>query len=531
MGDTGSWLAPPRVPTPRKDREMSHDLLELNSEQEATRQSGRALHAMRDHTAAGVSTSPRRRALIALFGAAALSSAISVNAGAQTGRTAGPAIPKAPTSAAPAIPVTTRAAAPVTTKKITVSPSPAATVRKASVTKTTKKASSTKSASRSRSSSGSSGSSSSRSGLGQGSRGAAVLALQTQLQALKYDITEPDGAFGDQTYHAVMAFQKVNGLPRTGRANAATLAALESAADPQPLIPTGGADRIEIDLAKQYLALYKGGALTKLLSVSSGNGKKFCVFDPETKKTECDEAVTPGGSFRITRRITGWRESKLGLLYNPLYFNGGIAIHGAPSVPATPASHGCVRIPMISAEWFPAEVADGTPVYVFGGKERVPPLNAKAPADATSSPTTTPASLPSIGGATLPTTPGATLPTTPGATLPSTASTLATVPSTVATTTTLAPTTTGLARLLTSVPTLAPAPTLSPFPTTAPVLVTPVVTSNTTVTTSGATVGTSLVLGGTTTTLPVSTSLVLGGTTTTLPVSTSLVLGTTTTRP
>jgi lipoprotein-anchoring transpeptidase ErfK/SrfK len=29
-----------------------------------------------------------------------------------------------------------------------------------------------------------------------------------------------------------------------------------------------------------------------------------------------------------------------------MYFKGGFAIHGYPSVPAFPASHGCVRVPM-----------------------------------------------------------------------------------------------------------------------------------------------------------------------------------------
>jgi lipoprotein-anchoring transpeptidase ErfK/SrfK len=46
---------------------------------------------------------------------------------------------------------------------------------------------------------------------------------------------------------------------------------------------------------------------------------------------------------------------------------GGYAIHGALSVPAEPASHGCVRIPMTAAEWFPQHVAIGTPVHVLAG--------------------------------------------------------------------------------------------------------------------------------------------------------------------
>ena len=68
-------------------------------------------------------------------------------------------------------------------------------------------------------------------------------------------------------------------------------------------------------------------------------------------------SATPGG-------CTGWRHAPLGLLYNPVYFNGGIAVHGALSVPDYPASHGCVRIPMHIAEYFPGLVANGDSVVV-----------------------------------------------------------------------------------------------------------------------------------------------------------------------
>jgi hypothetical protein len=90
-------------------------------------------------------------------------------------------------------------------------------------------------------------------------------------------------------------------------------------------------------------------------------------------------AVTPGGSYKVFFRRHGWRTSRLGKLYNPLYFNGGIAIHGAPSVPGYPASHGCVRIPMYVAEWFPGVVPNGTPVYVIGGSKAAVPFNEPAP--------------------------------------------------------------------------------------------------------------------------------------------------------
>ena len=61
-------------------------------------------------------------------------------------------------------------------------------------------------------------------------------------------------------------------------------------------------------------------------------------------------AVTPSGSYRIESQ--GARASATATsasLYNPLYFQGGYAIHGSPSVPARPASHGCVRSPSLVA--------------------------------------------------------------------------------------------------------------------------------------------------------------------------------------
>ena len=54
---------------------------------------------------------------------------------------------------------------------------------------------------------------------------------------------------------------------------------------------------------------------------------------------------TPVGRFAISRKIAGYDSSPLGVLYKPMYFYGGYAIHGNPSVPPYPASHGCVRVP------------------------------------------------------------------------------------------------------------------------------------------------------------------------------------------
>jgi hypothetical protein len=53
------------------------------------------------------------------------------------------------------------------------------------------------------------------------------------------------------------------------------------------------------------------------------------------------------------------------LLYYPNYIYGGVAIHGNPSVPAHPASHGCIRIPMFAAREFSEIATIGMFVIVY----------------------------------------------------------------------------------------------------------------------------------------------------------------------
>jgi peptidoglycan hydrolase-like protein with peptidoglycan-binding domain len=249
------------------------------------------------------------------------------------------------------------------------------------------------------------------SGLGTGSSGAAVTELQELLAERHYDVPVADGNYGGGTYHAVMALQKAWGLPRTGRATTAVLDQLRSGEDPEPIVPNGGATRVEIDLPRQALFLYENGNLTKILSISSGNNEKFCEPDPDQGgKVVCDVAKTPGGSFRVNNRILGFRESRLGAMFNPMYFNGGIAMHGSQSVPAGPASHGCVRVTMSSSERLFDQVQLGTAVYVYDGKT-IPKALADRSRPATTTSTTTSTTLPGITSS-IPTTVPTTVPNT-----------------------------------------------------------------------------------------------------------------------
>lgn len=201
-----------------------------------------------------------------------------------------------------------------------------------------------------------------------GMQGERVRALQERLVALHYAPGAVDGRYGAGLTSAVMAFQKVAGMPRNGRATLDVLAAIAAATDPAPLLPDGGPTRIEIDFKRQVLFFWKDGALQRIIPVSTGNGKRYC------EDGICGVAVTPSGSFRIERRIKGKRKSYLGLLYDPLYFYGGYAIHGSPSVPGYPASHGCVRVPLHVSRWLFDNVANRTPVYLIGGKRPAAPL-------------------------------------------------------------------------------------------------------------------------------------------------------------
>jgi lipoprotein-anchoring transpeptidase ErfK/SrfK len=181
---------------------------------------------------------------------------------------------------------------------------------------------------------------------------ASPLVIEQHLAGLRYDVGPVDGNMDSSTFHAVMAFQKVHGMSRTGDLNEQTTAAIMAeTGTPPPLVPNSDVNKVEIDLTRQVLFLYENGSLSKILPVSSGTA----------------ETPTPTGSYRIYRQATGWETSPLGRLYNSQYFVGGYAIHGSLSVPNHPASHGCVRLPMNAAEWFPDHVGIGTPVYVLGG--------------------------------------------------------------------------------------------------------------------------------------------------------------------
>ena len=210
--------------------------------------------------------------------------------------------------------------------------------------------------------------------LVRGTSGPPVEALQRRLTELHLDPGPVDGRFGSGTFAAVVAFQQLAGIESSGIVGPETRAALAAPPPVAPLVPGGEPDRVEVDLARQLLLLWQGGELRLATHVSTGSGERYC------QDGRCGTATTPTGAFRFSWRWPGWRESRLGKLYNPVYFtSSGVAVHGSTSVPTYPASHGCVRIPMHIAEYFPSLVQTGEAVYVVDGPGPAPAAAPVAP--------------------------------------------------------------------------------------------------------------------------------------------------------
>lgn len=205
-----------------------------------------------------------------------------------------------------------------------------------------------------------------------------MAAAQRRLTELRYYAGPVDGQHGPATTTAVQAFQKTQDLPVDGELGPDTIAAL---ADPVlPGIHAGAANRIDIDLDAQVLFVVLDGRLERIMPISSGNGEPYPL--PGGIRAV---GLTPTGTFQIERKLPGNVNAFFGRLYDPMYFHEGWAIHGSNNVPAVPASHGCVRLPVADAEWLFDQVEVGTPVTVWGE------LNAFNPAAGETAGTITPA--------------------------------------------------------------------------------------------------------------------------------------------
>ena len=168
-----------------------------------------------------------------------------------------------------------------------------------------------------------------------------------------------DGSFDAATRWALVAFQKYEGRPVTGRLTIDELEAIRNTSSPKPR--DGHYDHVEVDLDRQVLLIVglDENQKVRVLPVSTGSGSMFMTDGQESL------AYTPRGRFAVYDKSFGWENGQLGSVYYANYISGGVAIHGYLSVPDQAASHGCIRIPMFAARQVSKMLQLGTIVLVY----------------------------------------------------------------------------------------------------------------------------------------------------------------------
>jgi peptidoglycan hydrolase-like protein with peptidoglycan-binding domain len=180
---------------------------------------------------------------------------------------------------------------------------------------------------------------------GQGARGTHVLLLQRGLRRLGFAVPVT-GYYDGGTSRAVLAFRKTNGLGRNGYASRRVFSMVLRARGAFRVRYPRAGRHVEFDWSRQVLALIDRGRARRVYHASSGKPSTPTVF----------------GTFRFYSKQPGTNAK--GML-DANYFIGGYAIHGYPSVPSYPASHGCIRVPNPNAADINGQISLGETIFVY----------------------------------------------------------------------------------------------------------------------------------------------------------------------
>lgn len=178
--------------------------------------------------------------------------------------------------------------------------------------------------------------------LYKGINGEDVKNLMLKLKSLGFLTPNHGERYTFQASEVVLAFQKTYGLPRTyiwTKREWKMLARLNSA--PKARYKKERGVYLEVDKTRQVMMLVANKKVKGIIAVSTGA-----------------TGNTPTGSFRIYSRGGSY-------LYRFMAFKGNFGLHGYPSVPAHPASHGCVREPNWAASWVWDNTHIGTKIIIY----------------------------------------------------------------------------------------------------------------------------------------------------------------------
>jgi hypothetical protein len=165
--------------------------------------------------------------------------------------------------------------------------------------------------------------------VGFGSNGRFVQLIQQRLAALHLYIPQT-GVYDSGTglaldaYHRLLHWGTYQGLD--GR----TISYLLNGWGSFPVRYPHNGRHAEGNLSVQLLALVDGSRVQAIYPISSGKASTPTIL----------------GNYRIYRRSPGYLPDGM---YFSNFFTGGYAIHGYNPAPDYPASHGCMRVPIVDA--------------------------------------------------------------------------------------------------------------------------------------------------------------------------------------
>ena len=197
-----------------------------------------------------------------------------------------------------------------------------------------------------------------------GATGAAVVDVQNRLMAHGLLAARAsNGVFDDNMQQAVYAFQKANGLPRTGVVDTATQADVPHR-EPAARRARRRATMIEIDKTRQILMVVQNGVRVRYtFNASTGSDHPYILDGVGYSRAHARRRVLGHPPGRRSRP----RPARHAVAAEVLHLVGhrGARLH--ESVPPYPASHGCTRVSNDAINWIWANniMPIGTTVWVY----------------------------------------------------------------------------------------------------------------------------------------------------------------------
>lgn len=179
-------------------------------------------------------------------------------------------------------------------------------------------------------------------------------AVEQHLRDLGYPVGAVDGVQDGESLRALCAWRRLSGSDaHRGGIRSSEYDRILSTQSLPTVSRT--ATHLVVDRTCQVVTYRAEGRVRRVFAASTGRAGK----------------ETPLGVFSVDRKRSGWHTSTLypapePNMYNTMYFNGPVAVHGAREVPTEPASSGCVRVTPSAADYLFPKVAIGTRVEVIG---------------------------------------------------------------------------------------------------------------------------------------------------------------------